>query len=77
MTTLVTTNVNAYPLSAIPLTSKHWKYVEGARVRHYGDPDSETWVVLKRLAIAPFPHYEVMDDLGHCWIVSQLTLITA
>jgi hypothetical protein len=27
------------------------------------------------LSIAPFPHYEVMDDHGRCWIVPQLKLM--
>lgn len=76
MTTLVTTIRNVYPLSAIPLKHRAWKYVDGARVKHYKDPEGDTWVVLKRLSIAPFPHYEAMDGNGHCWIVPQLALIT-
>jgi hypothetical protein len=76
MSTLVTTNRDAYLLSPIPLKHRAWKYVDGARVKHYREPDGETWVVLKRLSIAPFPHYEVMDDKGHCWVMPQLALVT-
>lgn len=75
MTTLVTTNRNVYPLSAVQLNHHAWKYVDGAKVKHCSNPDGDDWVVLKRLSIAPFPHYEVMDDHGRCWIVPQLKLM--
>ena len=75
MTTLVTTNCNVYPLPAIHLSHRAWKYVDGAKVKHRNSPDGEHWIVLKRLSIAPFPHYEVTDDNGHRWIVPQLKLM--
>jgi hypothetical protein len=75
MTTLVTTNRSAYPVSAVPLNHRAWKYMEGAKVKHCSNPDGEHWVVLKRLSIAPFPHYEMMDDHGYRWIVPQLKLM--
>ena len=77
MTTLAITNHNVYPLAPVPLTHTAWKYVDGARVRPSHRLNDEPWVVLKRLSIAPFPHYEVMDDQGHLWVVPQLALVTA
>jgi hypothetical protein len=77
MTTLVTTNLNVYPLSAIRVKHNAWKYVDGAHVRPHYRPEGERWVVLKRLTIAPFPHYEVMDDDGRLWVIPQLALVGA
>ena len=77
MTKLVITQNNVYNLSPLPTKHKAWKYVDGAKVRPAHKPEGDPWIILQRLSVAPFPHYEVMDDQGHLWIMPQLALVNA
>jgi hypothetical protein len=75
--TLIATEKSVYNMRAVALTSNKWKYDEGDRVRPRDKPEDPDWIVLRRLSGCVFPHYELMDDDGKLWHMSQLTLITA
>lgn len=75
--TLITTEKSVYNMRAVALTSKKWKYDEGDRVRPRDKPEDADWIVLRRLPGFVFPRYELMDDDGNLWHMSQLSLITA
>jgi hypothetical protein len=73
--TLITTEKSVYNVRAVALTSNKWKYDYGDRVRPRDKPDDAVWIVLRRLPGYVFPHYDLMDDDGNLWRMSQLSLI--